>query len=281
MNERTRLIIHTIGVIVVFTIIIFMRLLFYYQGNIIGFLKSEFIFYAIGIAAILIFTQFLISTTYSSKHAGSSSSEMGDSENQKKLQYELQKVRQKSSELKKKIKSLKDENRKIERKSTKVSEDLEKLKIKILSSIVSDRSLLKDEFAVKYPFIHVSENYFFNSLDHLKEVNSQGIDSYQLESSVAFISSFQLYNMLNYIIKEVDEYSGKQIEQLLEEYASILNNSLKYVEVINYGYINVYEDSSHRPIGFVDEYDEVYPKSFKVSSRDTGGIIYKALVRKA
>lgn len=128
--------------------------------------------------------------------------------------------------------------------------------------------------------MHVRENYLFTSLDHLKEINSKGIGSYQLEASLSYISSIQLYNLVTYMIKEVDGYNQIQVEQLLVQYASILNNSLKYVEVVNYGYKNVYEDSSHQPIGFVDEYDEVHPKSFKISSKDTGGIIYKALVIK-
>lgn len=280
MNERTRLYIHTAGVIIVFTIIIFMRYMFSYQGNVYGFIKSEFVFYAIGITFILIFTQFLIGTTFSSKFVPSNIKEKGESKNQKELRSELHRLRLKLSEQKKKNNSLLEVIRKEEGKFSRLLEDFEKLKSNIQKSIVSDRSILDKEIVLTHPSIHLRENYFFTSLKNLEEIVSRGIDSYQLESSIAYMSSYQLYSMLTDLVIEVEGYDSRQVDQLLNEYASMLNKRLKYVDVINYGYENVFEDSSHKPIGFVDEYDQVHPKCFKVLSKDTGGIIYKALVQK-
>ena len=280
MNERIRLLIHTAGVLVVFTIIILMRFLFYYQDELISFLRSEFIFYILGISVILIFTQFLISTTYSSKPPIPDENDTKSKKKQKELQEKIEKTKKLLRQHKQTVDTLKSEKKVLKKNYAILDQRLKDFELQIQNIIVSDKSLISRDLALINPLIHVQENHFFSMYENLNELASKGIDSYQLESSIAYIGSFQIYNMLTNALKETNEFKISQVDDMLYEYASLLNDSLTYVEVVNYGYKNIYEPSSHITTGFIDEHDQVTPKTFKVNSRDTGSIIYKALVRK-
>lgn len=277
MNERTRLTIHTVGVLVVFTIIIVMRFVFYYRGAPLDFLRGEFIFYTLGILTILIFTLFLVSSTDSS---GSYKSDKAYAEKLQKSKDEIVRLKKSISEQKKKINKIEAKFDKLKQSNIKTIEELDNLKVIIKSTIIHDKSLISSDLGISHPIIHLAENHFLTQIDNLKDLASKGVDSYQLESSIAYIGSIQIYKMLTYAIEKTNEFDFNEIDDLLNEYASILNATLKYVEVVNYGYKNTYEATSHMAMGFIDDHDQINPKSFKISSRDTGSIIYKALVRK-
>jgi sugar-specific transcriptional regulator TrmB len=266
MGEKNRFILFTVGV----TIIIFLSLFVYsflFEGHTIGqhFTSGIFVFY-IAIAAILIFAQFLIGTTYGRSSKGGTS----DLRNEYKT---------KIKKLNNKIRKLSSEKKEIEKELRHKNRQHSNLKDLLSKFVKDEQSLLEKKVFYDNPHLYKYEQYFLQSCDSLELLRQSNKDDFKIEAALAYTGSIKIYELLHDLNKNSKSFSTKDVADLLTRYKNELNERLNHVKAVEYGLTGNYKPDSHEGIGLIQEYERIKFKSFKIVNSN-GAIIYKALAEK-